>query len=230
MENRFESVPEYIRTLSENNRANNPEMLIYDYPNLWLFLENKGKELYGPEFHFYEEDAPLIAKLLIWCSRDRFQADLNGISLHKGILLTGPVGCGKTALMSLIRHILHTRYRHRIYSCRQLAFRFSEEGFPVINHYSRYSFFPATDIPVTFCFDDLGLESDMRYYGDQCNTMAEVLLSRYEYFITHHMITHLTTNLNSSEIEARYGKRIRSRMKEMFNLISFSKGAEDKRK
>lgn len=60
--------------------------------------------------------------------------------------------------------------------------------------------------------------------------MAEILLSRYEYFITHHMITHLTTHLNSSEIEARYGKRIRSRMKEMFNLISFSKEAEDKRR
>lgn len=230
MKNPFESIPEYIRTLSQNNSNNKAEMPAHDYPNLWLFLENKGKELYGPGFSFYEEDAPLIAKLLIWCTRDQYQAQKHGIHLYKGILLTGPVGCGKTALMNIFRYILHTRYRHRIYSCRQLAFQFSEEGFPVINRYSRYSFFPSSEVPVSVCFDDLGLESDMRYYGDHCNTMAEVLLSRYEYFITHHMITHLTTNLNSSEIEARYGKRIRSRMKEMFNLVSFSKEAEDKRR
>jgi hypothetical protein len=43
-----------------------------------------------------------------------------------------------------------------------------------------------------------------------CNTMAEILLSRYEFFITHHMITHL----NISEIEVRYGKRILSRFYE----------------
>lgn len=43
------------------------------------------------------------------------------------------------------------------------------------------------------------------------------------------MLTHLTTNLNSKEIETLYGIRIRSRMREMFNLISYSPFAKDKR-
>ena len=42
-------------------------------------------------------------------------------------------------------------------------------------------------------------------------------------------ITHLTTNFNSSEIEQIYGPRVRSRMREMFNLVSFSNNSGDKR-
>ena len=59
--------------------------------------------------------------------------------------------------------------------------------------------------------------------------MAEILLSRYDLFITQKLITHLTTNLNSSEIEQIYGARVRSRMREMFNLVSFSNDSSDKR-
>jgi hypothetical protein len=43
------------------------------------------------------------------------------------------------------------------------------------------------------------------------------------------MLTHLTTNLNSSEIEQIYGSRLRSRLREQFNLIAFSESAKDKR-
>jgi hypothetical protein len=47
--------------------------------------------------------------------------------------------------------------------------------------------------------------------------MADILLSRYDLFITHKLIIHLTTNLNSSEIEQMYVTRVRSRMRELFN-------------
>lgn len=35
------------------------------------------------------------------------------------------------------------------------------------------------------------------------------------------MITHITTNLSASELEAFYGNRVRSRLREMFNLLIF---------
>ena len=38
-----------------------------------------------------------------------------------------------------------------------------------------------------------------------------------------------TTNLNAQELEERYGNRVRSRMRQMFNLISFDSGSKDKR-
>ena len=59
--------------------------------------------------------------------------------------------------------------------------------------------------------------------------MAEILLSQYELFISRQMITHLTTNLNSTEIEKIYGKRVRSRLREQFNLIAFDTNSKDKR-
>jgi hypothetical protein len=59
--------------------------------------------------------------------------------------------------------------------------------------------------------------------------MAEILLSRYDLFVSRKLVTHLTTNLSASEIEVAYGNRIRSRMREMFNLIAFDKQNEDKR-
>ena len=58
---------------------------------------------------------------------------------------------------------------------------------------------------------------------------AEILLSRYDLFIHRRMLTHLTTNLSASEIEQAYGNRVRSRMREMFNLIAFDREAKDKR-
>jgi DNA replication protein DnaC len=59
--------------------------------------------------------------------------------------------------------------------------------------------------------------------------MAEILLSRYDLFVNRKMLTHITTNLSSSEIEELYGERVRSRMREMFNLIAFNESAKDKR-
>jgi hypothetical protein len=43
------------------------------------------------------------------------------------------------------------------------------------------------------------------------------------------MITHLTTNLNSSEIEEIYGLRMQRRLRELFNLIAFDGNAKDQR-
>ena len=54
-------------------------------------------------------------------------------------------------------------------------------------------------------------------------------LSRYDLFTSRRMITHLTSNLNSSEIEELYGTRVRSRLREQFYLIAFGELAKDKR-
>ena len=59
--------------------------------------------------------------------------------------------------------------------------------------------------------------------------MAEILLSRYDIFTSKKIQTHITTNLSASEIESVYGNRLRSRLREMINLIAFEKGIDDKR-
>jgi len=60
--------------------------------------------------------------------------------------------------------------------------------------------------------------------------MAEVLLSRYDLFVSKKLVTHITTNLSATELEQSYGNRLRSRLREMVNLIGFDKEVKDKRK
>lgn len=60
--------------------------------------------------------------------------------------------------------------------------------------------------------------------------MGEIILSRYDLFLKRKLRTHATTNLNAQELENRYGNRVRSRMRELFNLIAFDKESSDKRK
>ena len=131
-----------------------------------------------------------------------------------------------------MRMMVQQQRRFGIKSCREITFDFIKDGYEIIQRYSTFAYNNMTTppSPYTFCFDDLGAENALRYYGNQCNVMGEILLSRYDHFIDNHMITHATTNLSASEFESYYGNRVRSRMREMFNLIAFSSNSTDKRK
>ena len=194
-------------------------------------LEKAGKQLYSKNFKISKADHEVIFKLLVYFLRDKENAKRLEIDFRKGILLTGPIGCGKTSLMNLMRYISAAFTHHVMVSCRDISFEFIEDGYSVIRKYSRESFRfrgPEKETKI-YCFDDLGVENNLKYYGNECNVMAEILLSRYDLFISHCMLTHITTNLNSSEIESLYGNRVRSRMRQMFNLIGFSSESRDKR-
>lgn len=197
----------------------------YDKATAWL--EMQGKKLYGGSFFVDPIDLPLIRKLLCYFLKDNVAAQLHGLNLNKGILLTGPVGCGKTSLMNLMRLYQPIKDRFIIKSCRDISFEFIKEGYDAIPKYSVLSF--KNFEPVVYCFDDLGAENNLKFYGNECNVMAEILLSRYEQFVSRQLLTHVTTNLSASEIEKEYSKRVRSRMREIFNLISFRSEAKDKR-
>ena len=199
----------------------------FDFTQCLTQIVTIGKKLYQPSFKLYPEDYEIIFKLLVYFLKDIAGAEKYNISFRKGILLSGPVGCGKTSLMNILKYFKEPEERYILKSCRDISFEFIKEGYSVIHKYSKQSF--KSDIPKVFCFDDLGTENSLKYYGNECNVMAEILLSRYDLFISRHMITHITTNLNSSEIEEMYGTRIRSRLREQFNLIAFDQAAKDKR-
>lgn len=191
------------------------------------WLEKKGIEVYGQHFRIFDQDKLLLCRMICYFLKDEKLSRQLKISLHKGILLTGPVGCGKTSVINLMRFFEQAQNRFILKSCRDISFDFIKDGYETILKYSRNSF--NQNQPKTYCFDDLGTENNLKYYGNECNVMAEVLLSRYDLFVSRKLVTHLTTNLSATEIETTYGNRVRSRMREMLNLISYDKNSRDKR-
>lgn len=174
-----------------------------------------------------EEDHYVIFKLIAYFIRDQEKCFRYGLMLHKGILLTGPVGSGKTALMTLMKLLAAAENKFYVKPCREISFEFIQDGYEVIHRYSKGKLYNSE--PKTICFDDLGTENNLKYFGNECNVMAEIMLSRYDIFISKKITTHITSNLSATEIEAIYGNRVRSRLREMVNLISFDKSTVDKR-
>ena len=202
-------------------------MIHYSFDDVLLHLEKKGKQLFGDKFKIYEQDYDVLLKLVVYFSKNDEMAQKLNISLHKGILLNGNVGCGKTTIMTVFRAFLPRENRYTIKSCREVSFQFSEFGYSVIKKCSKVSLVKPIDS--NYCFDDLGSEQTIKHFGNECNVMGEIILSRYDRFISNKIITHITTNLTSSEIEDYYGTRVRSRMREMFNLVSYERTTPDKR-
>ncbi len=199
----------------------------YNYPEIIIWLENKGIEMYGSNFKILESDQPIIYKLMAYFLKDEQSCLQNNIDLNKGILLSGPIGCGKTTLMNLMKHLTATEHKFYVKHCRDISYEFIQDGYEVIHKYSKGKLYVSE--PKTICFDDLGTEKNLKYFGNECNVMAEILLSRYDVFIAKKIPTHLTTNLSASEIESAYGNRVRSRLRSMINLIGFHKSTIDKR-
>ena len=209
----------------------------YDFEKIKTYLNIKGHILFGKSFRIYKEDEALLFKLCSYFIQDHYSCAKMGIDTHKGILLSGPVGCGKTSLMQLLLHLAPHKTNYEIIPTRNIVFSFNASGFETLGKYNQTK---------NYCFDDLGVEPIGSHYAKECNVLGEILLSRYDLFTRHpelvsgshqtnlkvnsHSKTHITTNLNTEEIEKRYGNRVRSRLRVMFNLISFDNSTTDKRK
>ena len=200
----------------------------YSYTEIIVWLEKKGVELYGNHFKILESDYPIIYKLIAYFLKDEATSYQYNINLNKGILLSGPIGCGKTSLMNLMKYLAQTESKYSVKPCRDISFEFIQDGYEVIHRYSKGKLYQTE--PRNYCFDDLGTENNLKYFGNECNVMAEILLSRYDLFHSKQLKTHITTNLSASNIEKVYGNRVRSRLREVCNLIAFNNVVTDKRK
>ncbi|MCR8666245.1 ATPase [Aestuariibaculum sp. M13] len=217
------------------------KVISYDFQKILIYLEAKGKLLFGRQFKIYEEDHEVLLKLVTYYIQDKSYCEHLGLDIEKGIMLSGPVGCGKTTLMKLLPCIAPYKKPYKIIPARNIVFGFNNLGHKIIEDYSDNQ---------SYCFDDLGVEATGKHFGADCNVMGEILLSRYDInsissfqnSYPHNVIpsavevrvtrnkTHATTNLNAQELEEKYGERVRSRMRSMFNLIAFKRESLDKRK
>jgi len=200
---------------------------VYDFDRCLDYITYQGKIHYGPSFRIEPSELPVVSQLLIYMIQDEASAQAMHIDLKKGLLLTGPIGCGKTSLLHLVKAFARPIAFYKIKTCREVSVEFAKNGFNALPSYTQKQGHQLR-LP-GYCFDDLGAEQQIKHYGNECNVMGEILLSRYDHYIAQGCVTHITTNLSASEIEQYYGNRVRSRMREMFNLIPFHAGSRDKR-
>ena len=189
----------------------------------------KGNE--KAEYILNKYNRNVIWKLALYFSNDpEFEKQDDGeYLLSKGIMLIGPVGCGKTMLMNICR--ANQKQSYVVHGAQAIGFQFAKDGFDVIMRncipfIGGENKFGHTEYGT--CFDDLGADEKRKYYGDRANALAEILEGRYR--MNRHYMTHITTNLDGEDIEEFYGVRTRSRVREMFNIITFDPSSPDMRK
>lgn len=80
--------------------------------------------------------------------------------------------------------------------------------------------------PRDLYMDDLATEQMVvNAYGNRIDVMAQIVIpKRYEAYKNAGVKTYMTTNLNTIELERRYGKRVFSRLQEMCNFLNMRSG------
>jgi hypothetical protein len=159
---------------------------------------NYGKKLIQNEFN-----KPLIKTICFFLSEDpRFETELN-FSLKKGLLIRGISGIGKTYLVNCVKD--NKIKPISIYSMIDISDEVRE-----------YGGFQAKGKVIYL--DDVGSEETVNHYGSKINWFKEFLESYYLNSTDFSRLI-ISTNCNFDQIQEKYGFRVRSRMKEMFNII-----------
>lgn len=182
-------------------------------------------------YYILDDDNTEIFELLCQYFSGDPAFELSGdFSFAKGIMLNGPIGCGKTELMRMFS--INSFRPFQVAACRGIASSYQHEGVIALNRYSDLvPVYPQKNLGFDLigqCFDDLGTEDDKKNFGNQVNVMQEIIYKIYDNRLIGQF--HMTTNLGGEEIDNLYGTRIRSRMREMFNQVMFSPDAKDRRK
>lgn len=195
--------------------------------NVFQFL----KESCNGGFIVDQYNEKVINLLSLYFSGDKRFEDESGFSLKKGIFLAGPIGCGKTSIMKAFARNSHNAFV--MTSTRSVSDEYSRNGIDgVARFFDSVQVYPQNNYgqkEAGYCFDDLGVESAKKHFGNELNVMTDIILSRYEKSSLTGK-THFTGNIIGDEIEDTYGARVRSRLREMCNFITFDPQASDFRK
>ena len=186
----------------------------------------------GKPFEVDDNNRETINLLMQYFTRHPdFEKD--GRSLKKGLVIYGGVGVGKTHIMRLLQHA--NQYQlYRMVDCSDIAADFMKKdgGEQSLEKYFGDVKCQHRDVYarewIGYCFDDFGVESEGRYFGNSVNVMERIIEVRYRSKMP--LTTHIITNLNAAQMKERYGQRTADRMREMFNVIAFPATCQSKRK
>jgi hypothetical protein len=195
-----------------------------------LYIEELAK--IEPRFQLDEYCTPVIDDI-VSCIHG---SNIN-LPSHKGILIMGGVGSGKTLLMRGLSSLLN-KFRvnnegynpgFRILPAYSVVEGFSKKGYDIFLEGLLSKTISISDgrvsnncelIDCNLMIDDIGSENIANHFGITCNIIGELILRRYD---GKHQ-TFATTNLDSKLLNTFYGDRDYSRMKELFNEIHLKGG------
>ncbi len=192
----------------------------YSPAEMAAYCHNFYTERFNRKFIVDDHNRSLFEKLSQYFTNSP-EFEVGNYSLNKGILIMGNVGVGKTDLMRFFQK--NKKCCYRVVPCKDVASDYLTCGEEFEGMYSKPTPRSINDATVFFqrangfCFDDLGTESEKNNYGNKKNVMADLLLEIYE--AKSYGWVHITTNLTNTEIEDQYGSRVRSRLREMFNVF-----------
>ncbi len=196
-------------------------------------IKEISKKHFNCNFDIDKYNQEAVLKIIQYANSEKL-AESDDFKLSKGILLCGGNGTGKTLLMLILAEYLRclNKRSFQVYLAESIVQIFAARGAvgidpfllnPKINSFGFYE-----NKPFQFCIDDLGLEKDsVMHFGAREEVIQKVLLARYDVF-KQGIMPFATSNLNTDELRKKYGERIYSRMREMFNILILR--GEDRRK
>lgn len=221
---------QYEKNLAEKQEKSKQLFKVWDSKELIEYCHHFYQKRFGYDFQIDSYNKPLVEKLALYFTNNP-EFEIGGYSLVKGILIMGNVGCGKTEIMKFFQK--NKKACFALKSVNDIASDFSIYKNEIDDVYSTPIEKPLNDPDVFFqreigyCFDDLGTEEVKNDYGNKKNVMADVLMAIYNKKKFSRF--HITTNLMSKEeITEKYGTRVNSRLREMFNVFSLE--GTDRRK
>lgn len=179
-----------------------------------------GQQMYGVEFNL---DNPIISKA--YQSVYEYFLKKGKNKSKKGILIIGGLGVGKSAMMKVMQRLFkdtESRFKWvNAYDLKDLS-----ELYTTIQIKEMYGY----DLKMDLYIDDIGVSVDVKRFGNTVNIISEILMERYDLFISAGYKTHLSSNLmtsikdnihNTPTLKTVYGARVLDRIIEMTSVIIF---------
>ncbi|MFR9527688.1 MAG: hypothetical protein SNI45_06410, partial [Rikenellaceae bacterium] len=157
-------------------------------------------------------NTPTLQQIHLYLTYNReFRGDL-----HKGLMLQGAIGCGKSLLMESYAHLQN-------WMIRKFSMRYGVAAF--INSLELVNRLKTDDVKMyanrPLIIDEFGREpKQMMHYGNVSTPMIDLLCARADRAV----ITHGTTNfrLETLASDEYYGAMVGDRLRAMFNFVTLS--------
>lgn len=171
------------------------------------FMAWTSENTFGKELIVNENNKKLISVLCFFVSRDKRFSDQLGYNFNKGLLIRGKCGIGKTHLVKCIE-------KNEV---RPILTMSMIDITDEVRAHGEFEI-EMRDNKILY-LDDMGTEEPtIKFYGSNISWFKEFIETVY---LKSKGFSHLiiSTNINFKGIEDKYGFRVASRMRDMFNII-----------